>query len=220
MSNINDWETWQLQQDTLIELYQIDLAPIGINNKFHFCSDKYSSGAAITFKGNSYNPLPIESGGYESSQKAPFPSPTMKISNVMGSVSALLLLYDDLAGAKVTRIRVFAKYLGDAAAPELPREIYYVERIVDENEFNITIQLVSGVTLNNATLPARKITRRCPWAYRGSDCGYSDLRFYTENDQQTFNPKEDVCSKSVKACKLRFGNTAQLNHGGFASIDR
>lgn len=219
MSNLAEFNTWILKQDTLLELYELDLQPIGINNQFYFTSEKYSNGLAIVYKGNSYNPLSLESSGYESSHKAPFPSPTMRMSNVFGSISAILLIYEDLVGSKVTRIRVHSQYVNDPAAPELPREVYFVERVISENEFSIEFQLVSGVTLNSAQLPARRMLRKCTWQYRGSDCQYADMRFYTEDNKQTFDQREDRCGKTVAACKLRFGNHSQLNHSGYPSVD-
>jgi lambda family phage minor tail protein L len=218
-SNLHEWESLQLRQDTLIELYELDLEPIGISATYRFTADKYFNGSYVYYKGQPYSCLNILASGFESSHTAPFPRPSLRVSNVMGGISSMLLLYEDLVGAKITRRRVFKKYLGDSSPPEAPVEVYYIERKESENEFTIDFELVSGIQLNNAILPARMITRRCQWLYRGSECQYTGTAYFDKNDQRTTDPSLDECAKRLTSCKLRFGENNQLNFGGFPSID-
>jgi len=217
--HLHEWEARQLRQDALIDLYELDLEPLGINAVYRFTADRHHDGSYVYFKGQPYSCLNIMASGFESSHKAPFPRPQLRVSNVAGGISSMLLLYEDLVGAKLTRRRVFQKYLGDQSPPEAPVEVYFVERKEAENEFTVDFELVSGIQLNNATLPARIITRRCGWLYRGSECQYTGTAYYDLNDNPTSDPSQDECAKRVRSCKLRFGENNQLNFGGFPSVD-
>ena len=123
------------------------------------------------------------------------PTPTLTMTSVEGleETSSFSLLksnfiqLENFVGAKVTRIRTFAKFLdvdqngeildgvgseADANA-EFPRDVFFIERKSSENKYSIQFELSSVFDLQNLKLPSRSIyANRCPWRYRGEGCCY------------------------------------------------
>lgn len=216
-------EFTKLQQEAYIDLYQLDLNPIGVGSIYYFVSDSnVGFSQAVVYQGSTYVALPIKVEGYESTQKAPFPRPTLTVSNNSGIVSSLMLLYDQLVGARLVRIRTLVKYLeggSEAGGLALKPEIYFVETPLEENEQSCSFELINGLEMGSLTLPKRFIARRCVWRYRGVECGYTGDSMFTSDDVPTGDPTKDMCSHTLKGCKIRFGQYAQLPYGGFPSVD-
>jgi hypothetical protein len=62
--------------------------------------------------------LPIEVEGFEYSGQGTLPRPKLRISNIMGTITALILtLPEGLEGAKLTRIRTLARFIDSANFP-------------------------------------------------------------------------------------------------------
>lgn len=215
-------EFTKLSQGAYIDLYTLDLNPLGVNTVFRFVPGENADNTIVGYKGLLYEPLPIKVEGFELTQKAPFPRPTLLISNVESTVSTLMAQYSQLIGAKLTRIRTLVNYL-DGRAEEggeaSPSESYFVETILEENELTVSFELINGLEMGGLTLPKRFISRRCVWQYRGFDCGYTGVAMFTDQDQATDNLRLDRCSHTINGCQLRFGTRGELPHGGFPSVD-
>jgi len=66
----------------------------------------------ITWAGQDYQAIPIEADGFEWNGQGSLPRPTLRASNALGTLTALILtLPDGLEGAKVTRIRTLGRYI-------------------------------------------------------------------------------------------------------------
>ena len=116
----------EIAPGALIELFQLELnlAQHGINETqyFHagFSENNYQS---ITWNNQAYVALPIEVEGFEYNGQGTLPRPKMRISNVLGSVTQLLMRLtqdygaDGLEGAKVTRIRTLGRFLDTSNFP-------------------------------------------------------------------------------------------------------
>lgn len=130
---------------------------------------------------NVYYPIPSRITGIEHRTEGQLPRPTLTIANVLktgGNTSFQGLIsnlnYEDLLGQKVVRRRTTAKYLygavGDSNPPvELPSDVYYLDRIENENSQSITFTLVSPVDLDGVKLPRRQIIgNACAWKYKGA----------------------------------------------------
>lgn len=129
-----------------------------------------------------YYPVPAQMDGIEHKSEGQFPQPSFTVANILrtttgnDSFQALLgsVSYEDLLGLKVIRRRTLQKYLvggsGDAQPPvELPRDIYYLDRIEDENPQSVTFTTVLPIDFTGVTLPKRNIIgNRCPWKYQGA----------------------------------------------------
>jgi len=132
-----------------------------------------------------YFPVPAQFDGIEHKSEGQFPQPTFTIANVLrtpsgdDSLQALLgsASYEDILGGKVIRRRTLKKYLfgesGDSNPPiELPRDVYYLDRIENEDSESVTFTTVLPIDFTGVLLPRRNIIgNRCPWKYQaaGSD---------------------------------------------------
>lgn len=209
-----------LTPDAQIELYTLDLNPIGVNQLVHFCNWNQTSGANVSFAGVEYAAYPIQASGFELSGRGQLPTPTLQVSNVFRDITKLILDYDDLVGAKLTRRRTFAKYLDGQpqadSTKEFDPDIYYVERKASENKLTVSFELSAALDLGDFRLPARKIVANaCPWRYRSPECGYAGGPVADKQDRPTSDPALDDCSKLISGCRLRFGFYGVLNFGGF-----
>ena len=104
----------------IIELFQLRLVA-----DLHGSSDVYYFHAGVNdfavgnvvFDSQVYSRVPIQADGFEYSNTGTLPRPTLTISNLSSTMTALLLLVNattagnDLGGAEVRRIRTLAKYL-------------------------------------------------------------------------------------------------------------
>jgi lambda family phage minor tail protein L len=131
---------------------------------------------------NEYYPVPAQMDGIEHKSEGQFPQPSFTVANILrttsgnDSLQSLLgsVSYGDLLGLKVIRRRTLQKYLeggsGDANPPvELPRDIYYLDRIEDENPQSVTFTTVLPIDFTGVLLPRRNIIgNRCPWKYQGA----------------------------------------------------
>jgi lambda family phage minor tail protein L len=158
------------------------------------------------------------------------------VANVNGIMTAANTELDDLVGAIVIRRRTFSEYLdavnfadGNPTADpnqHLPDDTYFVERKITSNNVVVEYELASAMDLEGVKLPGRSIVANyCPWRYRVyagagfdysevSDCTYTGNLYFTAQDVGTGDPSKDVCSKTLTACKARFGS-ATLPFGGF-----
>lgn len=215
----------------LIELFQIEL-----NEKQHGVSETYYFHAGVNellsdvvWAGQAYQPFPIEAEGFEYAGEGTLPRPKIRVSNILGAITALLLtLPDGLEGAKVTRIRTLGRFLDEenfalpyvetgyadlnyvsenpTADPtaEFPREIFYVDRKTLETRDVIEFELASAFDLVGVRAPKRQCVTRCQWIYRSAECGYNRTVYYDVNDVPVSDPKQDVCGKRLTSCESRF----------------
>lgn len=176
--------------DAIVEMFDIDLSPItgNANDLYYFTNQLGPNDEKIQWQGNTYEPLPIISAGYEKSTTGQIAQPTLTVANILGTFTELISQYDDLVGAKVTRRRTLGKYLdGQAEADslqEFPIDIYYIERKAEENALSITWELASILDLEGLKLPRRIIIQNlCLWRYRSSECGYTGAPLFNQDDQ-------------------------------------
>jgi len=179
-------QTWY---DTVVELFELDLVEnitTGASaNKFYFTNQTTISGTKLQWKATgsgatlvTYEPLPIAAEGFDRSTRGQIPRPTLTVANIFNTFTEALEELDDLIGAKITRRRTLAKYLGGSPTQDLnaefPTDIYYIERKVAETNQSVTFELASELDLEGLQLPRRIITQNyCVWEYRGSECGYT-----------------------------------------------
>lgn len=222
----------EIAPGAVIELFQLELnaAQHGVDATYYFHAGVNQLNANIVWNGQAYQPLPLEADGFEWSGQGSLPRPKLRVANIFGTITSLLLtLPDGLDGAKVSRIRTLGRYLdavnfaggvNPTADPyaEWPREIYFVDRKSAEARDVIEFELASAFDLAGIRAPRRQCVTRCQWKYRSAECGYTGTTYFDAQDQSVANPSQDVCGKRVDSCKLRFGQTAELPYGGFPGI--
>lgn len=232
-----------LSPSSVIELFELQLieAIHGSTQlyRFHAGVNGKTTPGAIVWDGEEYQPWPIEAEGFEYDNSGKLPRPRVRIGNVDGSISLILLEINalspnnDLCGARVTRIRTTARFLdavnfSDDTNPfgtpdptaKFPDEIYFIDRKSAESPELIEFELATPFDLAGVTVPKRKMLKsRCPFVYRsGEGCDYTGTSYFTETNEVTLEESEDVCGKSQKACKLRFGENAELPFGAYPGI--
>jgi len=99
----------------LIELFQLELnvAQHGVAETYYFhAGTSLNNNGDLIWNGQSYMALPIEVEGFEYSGQGTLPRPKMRVSNIMSTITALILsLPEGLEGAKFTRIRTLARFI-------------------------------------------------------------------------------------------------------------
>ena len=214
-----------LEPSAIIELFQLQLtaAVNGIDETFYYHAGTNELSADVVFNGITYAAFPIEVDGFELTTKGTLPRPSMRVANANNAISTLLVLYNPLQ-AKVTRIRTCKKFLdavnftGGTNATADPTakfedEIWYIDRVANENPQLVEFELVSKLDLTNLRLPRRQIVEHCQWEYRGPFCGYTGSRCWDLNDNET-SAANDKCAKKISSCELRFPS-GDLPYGGF-----
>lgn len=215
--------------------------------RFHAGVGEAADVFSIIWNNEEYTKLPIEADGFEYMGDGELPRPKVRVANVLQlddgppeyPISAALLEVNafnpgnDLLGAKFTRIRTLARFL-DAAnfdggtnpygtpdpTAEMPREIYFVDRLVTENKFLCEFELVTAFDLAGVRVPRRQCIPYCQWTYRGEGCGYDGTDYFDSSDEPVVSADNDVCGKRLTSCVVRFGATAVLPFGGFPGVGK
>ena len=228
-------ESQKINPSSLIELYRIDLfAKLhGANNSYYFHdgTNALTEGTRnIVWAGQAYTAFPVLVEGFEYAGNGQLPQPKLKIANVEGRISMILDAVrqvnpgNDLIGAKLTRIRTFARFLDAVNFPgsvnpwgtpdstaEWPREIYFVIQKSVETRDLCEFTLGSAFDLQGVRAPKRQcLSNLCSWVYRSSECTYTGGRYYTSTNALTLSQSEDVCSKTIDGCRARFGEVQTI----------
>jgi lambda family phage minor tail protein L len=192
-------------------LYTLDVTPIG-GSVYYF--HEYNADS-VSFNGNIHEPMPIETDGFEISSKG-LPTPTIKVSNILGLIGSLVRAYDGLQGAIVKRhtlnkqadghLYTTADVIGNV-------EIYYIDRPTGHTSISISFELKSIFDINSMKLPKRTLLQSCSLVYGGSQCGIPITALYP------------TCPRTVAACAVRadyYYNeaNAELPFGGFTGINK
>lgn len=180
-------ESMSLTPTALLNLFVLDLSPIGIPTQYYFVDGTSCNFQPIIFGGTQYIPFPVQltEQGYDG--QGGIIRPKLTVSNVNGFISNLLLQNQDLVGANIIWTRVFARFI-DAAnypggiSPYTPDptaayapEIYYINRKNKENQQLVEWELATAFELDGRRLPSRTcLANICQWRYREvGTCGYS-----------------------------------------------
>jgi hypothetical protein len=190
----------------VIELFELQLVQSVHKSseiyRFHNGVNGTLTAGDVYWNGQSYSAFPIEVEGFEYSGNGQLPRPKVRVANIFGSISAILVdvnnyaVGNDLTGAKFTRIRTLSRFL-DAVNftgnvnpygtpdpdAEMPKEIYYVDRKTTENRNFVEFELAAAFDLVGVRTPKRiALATACSWKYRGSECGYTGTNYFDEND--------------------------------------
>lgn len=199
-------EIFSLTPSTLLTLWEIDASVImdetgirNINDKaiFRFHNSVKLMNTTIKWNGQDYIAVPIQAQGFEYTAKGSPPTPKLTLAvNDEGAPMLSLLKsrireLNDLTGVRVTRRRVFAKYIdgenfetisqedlaGKGFSPDpnmkFEPDIYFIDRKSIENKSVIEFELGSILDIEGIKIPGRiVVARRCPFVYRGAGCMY------------------------------------------------
>ena len=153
--------------------------------RFH-SGTNIDSYANIVWQSNTYERFPVVASGYEYAGKGQIPRPQLIMSNLggitrLGSVIRvtdllasvnLVTPHNDLLDAKLTRRTLTADALdasnfsggtnpfGTPSSNEFPKEIYFIDRKIQESRDAVQFELVNRLDMQNKRIPARQVTRK------------------------------------------------------------
>lgn len=236
-------ELQKINPSTIVELFELEIFAAlhgsDYTYRFHAGTNALATHGDIVWAGNTYSKYPIEVEGFEyKSDSGTLPRPLVRVSNLFGSITAILLDVNnttpgnDLTGAKLTRIRTLMRYIDDVnfeggsnpygtadSSSKMPDEIFFIARKTAENRDLVEFEAAAVFDLQGVRSPKRQChANLCPWIYRGSECGYSGTDYFDENDNVVGNSGLDKCGKRLSSCQIRFGENNSLPFGGFPGI--
>ncbi len=130
----------QLTTPGLIDLYVLDLSPLGLNEQVRFCNFAAAGGVPLSFDGQEYTPIPILGAEFGLNISNADEQPRLEIADVAKVVSAILADFDDeLGGAVIYRTRVFTDNLDTGFDPD-PSAAFPTQRYIVENHSTNSIQ--------------------------------------------------------------------------------
>lgn len=228
-------EAQSLSPSGVISLFTVDSTSMG-GPIMHFVQGSENDGAVI-FNQVEYQPIDVQFEGLEVSGAGALPTPKIRISNVDGLAQALVSTYGELLGCTLYRVRTYKKFLD--GQPEADPEAFYgpdifrFERKTSENGVFIEWELSASIDQEGKQLPGRTVIRNtCLWRYRyfnpttgrfdysKAQCPYTGSQSYDINDQPVASPAEDVPSRRLSCCRVRFGKKNPLPFGGFPGVQR
>ena len=224
----------EIAPGAIIELFTLELNTLqhGVTETYRFhAGSSLNNNGQVTWAGNAYLRFPVEADGFQYNGSGQLPRPTLRIANLTGTITALLLtLPNGIEGAKVTRIRTLARYLDAVNFPggvspytpdptaAFPAEVYYIDRKSSETRDVIEFELAAAFDLAGVRAPKRQCLTICPWVYRSTECSYTGSSYFDENDGAVATLALDRCGKRLSSCKARFGDVAELPFGGFPGV--
>jgi lambda family phage minor tail protein L len=195
-------ESASLTPSALVTMFEIDITEIADSKNLVFAEEgrvfRFHNSIKLTtsdiyWKGKKYTAAPIRGEGFEFNGRGKLPTPKLGITVhsdgkfALSTFKSRLNDLGDIVGAKVTRIRTFAKYIDSKnftndEAPygfepdqfaEFPRDVFFIDRKSSENSTSIEFQLASRMDIEGLQLPRRRVlANRCSWKYRGEGCLY------------------------------------------------
>lgn len=144
----------QLKQSfvgNVIDLFHIDLNPIGVAQEFFLTP---SSNTPITFNGVTYNPFPVSISGLDRNTDAAPGRVRLNVDNTSQMLAAAVISYGDMVGGHVIYTRTFQNYLdgqpdgGTNQSFPVLRYIIHQKSIFNQQ----TIQFILATQLDRAGL--------------------------------------------------------------------
>lgn len=216
-------------QDVLIDLWELDLRPIG-GQVHRFCNHVNELSGAVLWQGQEYEGYPIQADGFELTGQGAGNRPKITVANVFGLITGAAADHGQLVGALVVRRQVLARFLdagnfaaGNPNADPLQEVVskYLIERMASLTAETAVFELAAPSEADGSVIPARvMLADFCPFAYRGEECGYGGRPVADRFGMPTDDPAKDACGGRLLDCQARFGATAALPFGGFVGIDK
>jgi len=221
---VTNLEATKFNPSALLSLYELNASSLG-GPTLYFHDGSSNNYKNITFNGVEYIAFPIFMEGFEYDGKGSLPRPKLRAANINGFVSYYILNGNNLIGAKLSRKRVFARFIDavnfdngvnpygtadpDAAYPD---DIFFVNRKITENKDYIEFELATPLEIDNVKIPNRMVFARiCGFKYRDSSCGYTGAPVADKNNK----PMSGAGSYGftlVDRGEYNEGNTYQIGH--------
>jgi lambda family phage minor tail protein L len=210
-----------------VDLYIVDLNPIGVAQSYFFFPGVAGDGTEIVYQGNTYYPWNIKITGVEKRGDGAQARPSVEIANIDDYVTLLCQQYQDMVGATVTRRRTLATYIA-ADIAGYQDNYWFIEQRTAESRETVKFDLSSPLDFLDKKLPGMiAIANTCPHQYKsilhGSGCGWpgtDPTKWFAADGSPVTGSNLDVCGKRLTDCKLRFGASNPLDYGGNPGLGR
>jgi len=126
----------------LVELFTLDATMIqGLAQVYRFTNNLGPTGGGTTFGGVTYQAIPIQAEGFDSTSNGTLPRPVLTISNVSKTMLAAVLGFGDLVGAHLYRTVTYTHFL-DGASKANPNakhgpEKWYIDQMIHRDATSI-----------------------------------------------------------------------------------
>ncbi|MFP8968565.1 phage minor tail protein L [Pokkaliibacter sp. CJK22405] len=234
MSEIIARESQQLEQDAIVELFEIDATAYG-QGTLRWTTGPID-GEPVMFGGVEFAPMPIKAEGFSWSGQGSIPQPTLTVSAINPAVIALVIGNNDILGCEVRRLCTFARHLDQGSDPDpdalFPVDHYTVSRKTSHTRESIEFQLAAKLDQQGIKLPRRKVLKGfCSHSYRYWDSAAGVFRYENVtcpySGEGCWNPQgeavaaaDDECGRKLSDCKLRFGSNGILPTRAFPGVKR
>ncbi len=234
----------EIAPGAVIELFELELntAQHGTNDIYRFhAGTSLNNNGEIVWNGNSYLRFPVEADGFEYSGNGQLPRPKVRVSNILSTITALLLtLPDGLEGAKFTRIRTLARYLDAVNFPATDTLLtedgfdllyedgssIYLESLSPYSpdplaEFPREIFYVDRKTIENRDVVEFELAAAFDLAGVSApkrQCVANICQWVYKSTECGYSGALPTCLKTLTDCKAHFGSTAELPFGSFPGI--
>lgn len=186
-------EAVSLNPSAIIDLFQLDLRPVGatpsgnFNGILYFHPGNQPWRTDVPFQGRLYAQWPVQAKDFQWTTASTQPRPSITFSNINGPFTQLNLQYGGLVTARVSRMRTFGKFLDGMPQADptcfFPMETWQINRKTQEDKEVCTYELSNLMDIEDVALPRRIVMAdQCRWAYRGDGCGYTGLNLADIND--------------------------------------
>lgn len=207
----------------LIELYSLDLRPVGEDVILYFHNGTNGFRSSVSFQGVTYSPMAISVSGFDVSTTGEPSRPKLTMSNIGGFTSMLAIDTSDLVGAVLTRIKTWREYLDDSSTPSPVTlgdpDVYTIEQRVSETNVSVEFELTTPFDLDNVRFPIRKIVSGyCPFTYRGSDCNWSGRYCVTDSKGTLFSGAQNFQGTWTATASYQSPNTVGYTEGGIYGV--
>lgn len=229
-------QTQSLTPGTEIDLFILDLEPIGTDVQYYFTTTN-EIGYTVKWGGQEYTYAPVSLTGVERSVNGDPPVPKVMLPNVNKFASALVVQYDDLVGAQITRYKTLKSFLDGEPLADTEafstKDLYTIEQKLNINKMFAEFAVRPLYALDGKMLPGRVCLKDiCTHRYRlwnaetgtfnyaKATCPFANPLYFKRDGTPTTDASLDVCGKSLNDCTLRFGETAELPFRGFPGMSR
>lgn len=231
-------EILKMRQVPIVELFELDLSSVGIPPVYFTNTSR--DGTPISFHRKIYSPLPISATGFQWGSEGALPRPKLTLITKDLQFLNRIVDFNDFLGCTVKRIRTFEKYLDDVTSngPHFPIEEYIIFQKSSQTMLGVEFVLASRLDREDMKLPRQIVAKDyCPQKYRVPlvpappghpypfsssayvTCPYTGSDYFTQDGERTYNPEEDACGKTLRDCKLRYGDQP-MPFLGFPGVHR
>lgn len=212
-------ELFDISHEERIVLFRLyNYNPNKLKESFYFTNN-----VGIQFDKQEYTPVACAISGIEYTGEGSSPRPRLQVSDTSYVISNLLDYYGGIVGAYVDVKTTLKRFLDTEPTADvnaiITSDTYIVsQKILEIPGKEIEFELSAAGDFVDESFPGRSCITRCPWKYRGSECGYTASKYFDINDNRVRNEEEDECGKTIRSCEKRFGTDVDLPFGGFPGL--